>query len=163
LNTKGFTLIEMVIVVVLFGVISSLAIPKLRMSPQAKLRGEARVLVRSLEAARSLAMSRKKEVRVTFGSDGRVSTFLSDSLVSVMSLGNGAEFASDGVSPLPGYPAGGPVTFEGSEVKFDARGLPVPRGTRGVVYLGNGGANSAVTVAGSGSFKAWTFTGEGWR
>lgn len=157
-NRQGFSLVEIVIVMVLFGAMTAIAAPKLRPSHQTRTRFEARLVSRDLEMVRAMAMARKEEVRVEFGTSD-YSIFVSDSLVRREKLTDGIQF-STGSSALSGFPTGSL-----SELQFDALGIPLPRGTRGVVYLNHedGDGHAAVSVAGSGSFRVWSLIGGVWQ
>lgn len=158
-NRKGFSLVEVVIVMVLFGAMTAIAVPKMRPSNQTRTRFEARLVSRDLEMVRAMAMARKEEVRVAFETDA-YSIFVSDSLVRREALADGIQFSSDGASEVSGFPVGSL-----DELQFDALGIPLPRGTRGVLYLSHedGDGHAAVSVAGSGSFKVWSFIGGVWQ
>ncbi|MEW6380862.1 MAG: GspH/FimT family pseudopilin [bacterium] len=67
---KGFTLIELVIVIVIMGAAMALAAPKIGKSlEKMQLRSAARRLSAVLRYARQMAISRKKEYTVTFPDD----------------------------------------------------------------------------------------------
>jgi hypothetical protein len=72
-----------------------------------------------------------------------------------------------GAAPdLPGYPGGGSVTLPNSRVDFDARGLTMPLGTSGVVYLQSATDPSvitAVSISGAAGIRTWVYRGGVWQ
>ena len=72
-----------------------------------------------------------------------------------------------GTAPdLPGYPGAGSVTLPNSRVDFDARGLTMPLGTSGVVYLQSAAdptVITAVSISGAGGIRTWVYRGGVWQ
>jgi len=180
---RGFTLIEMVIVIVVMGLAMMFAVPRFRVSSQTKARQTATMLTADLELARSKAMAHRATVRVVFDAatssytgyldfnrDGvfAQSTAERDSLhaFGTRVLPNGASFGRAGRPDIPSFAGTGAITFPTPQVDFDARGLSTPFGTRGVVYVqlaDDTAAVAAVTVSGAGGVRLWTSEGGYWR
>ncbi|NIR45509.1 MAG: prepilin-type N-terminal cleavage/methylation domain-containing protein [Gemmatimonadetes bacterium] len=164
MSRRGFSLIEMVVVLVLLGVVAGFAIPRaLKKSPRSQVDTAARALARDLELVRMRAIAAKRIVRMTFvqaengytafldvsedrsgvitGSREEVtaSRLLSRGKVNGVpgvELPNGVVFGAGAATSGPeGLPADGAVTLEGDRVEFDAGGMVRPAGTGGAIYL----------------------------
>lgn len=179
----GFTLIEMMIVVVVMGLAMMIAIPRFRASDKTKARQAATQLTADLELARAKAMARRATVRVVFNTatnsytgyldfdrDGVIneSTAERDSLhaFGTRTLPNSATFGRAGQVDITNFPGAGAITFGTPQINFDGRGLTTPFGTRGVLYVqlaSDTGAVAAVTVSGAGGIRLWTSEGGYWR
>jgi hypothetical protein len=72
-----------------------------------------------------------------------------------------------GAAPdLPGYPGAGSVTLPNSRVEFDARGLTLPLGASGVVYLQSTTDPSvitAVSISAAAAIRSWVYRGGVWQ
>lgn len=182
-SRRGFTLIEMLVVVVLIALSLGIVVPRFRVSEATKARQAADQLVRDLEAVRSRALASRSLARVVFdipaGSytayldsdrDGvlaqsaaetaALGTFRTRDLGADVQIGRGAE------PDVPGYPAAGNVTLQNGRVDFDSRGLTTPLGLSGVVYLRSTkdpSALAAVTVSAAAGIRAWVYRGGAWQ
>ncbi len=78
LSKRGFTVIEMVVVVLLIGVVAAIAIPRaLKSTPLQQVDRAARQLTRDLELVRMRAIAAKRIVRVQFDeADGFYTAFM---------------------------------------------------------------------------------------
>ncbi|HEX5005335.1 MAG TPA: GspH/FimT family pseudopilin [Gemmatimonadales bacterium] len=179
----GFTLIEMMIVVVVMGLAMMIAVPRFRASDKTKARQAATQLTADLELARAKAMARRANVRVVFNTatnsytgyldfdrDGVIgeTTAERDSLhaFGTRVLPNSATFGRAGQADITNFAGAGAITFPTPQVNFDGRGLTTPFGTRGVVYVqraADTAAVAAVTVSGAGGIRLWTSEGGYWR
>ncbi len=179
----GFTLIEMMIVIVVMGLGMMIAIPRFRVSDKTKARQLATQLTGDLEVARSKAMAHRAQVRVVF--DAATSSYTGyldfdrdgvfaesnaerDSLhaFGTRVLPTGASFGRAGQVDITNFAGAGAITFPTPQINFDGRGLTTPFGTRGVVYVqlaADTGAVAAVTVSGAGGVRLWTSEGGYWR
>lgn len=180
----GFSLVELVIAIVMIGIAAAIVVPRFRVSKSQKVYGAARQLAADLEAVRSRAGAKATLARVRFdASSGGYEAFLDTGRDGVfayspaerdsLSIFRGRVLNSQEVAfalgsrpGVPGYPATGAITFTGSLVTFDPRGLLRPIGDRGVIYLSPAderNALAAVTVTGSGNVKVWRWRGSAWQ
>ncbi len=178
----GFTFIEILVVLTMMGVMAALTIPMFRVSPLHKVDSAAIQLVRDLELARTRAMATRRQVRMVFDPVAqRYVGYLDhdrDSVIDQIAVESDA-LQGMGVRDLPGdvlfgVGSGGtvpgelgspPITFINNKLEFGPNGITDPFGTRGTIYLvhrDDPSAVAAVTVTGSGSFKAWQYRG-GWQ
>jgi prepilin-type N-terminal cleavage/methylation domain-containing protein len=182
-NRAGFTLIEMMIVVVVMGLAMMIAVPRFRASSKTKARMAATLLTSDIELARSKAMAHRATVRVVFTAatnsytgyldfdrDGVIGESVAerDSLhaFGTRVLPNGASFGRAGQADITDFAGAGAITFPAPQINFDGRGLSTPFGTRGVVYVqlaDDTAAVAAVTVSGAGGVRLWTSEGGYWR
>lgn len=194
-NRLGFSLVETIVVLLLLAVVASVAVPRaLKPSPSRQVELAARALARDLELLRMRAIAAKRRVRVRFyGSEDFYSAFMdttalrsgaiaeTDAEVQASRLlARGSRFGLSGVE-LPagvrfgtGIATSGPagqaasgalVLANGDYVEFDSRGMVVPPGAGGVIYLTHeeiGSAVSAVTITGASAFRTWVFRGGEW-
>ncbi len=182
-NRAGFTLIEMLIVIVVMGIAMTIAIPRFRVTNKTKARRIATQLAADLEVARSQARAHRATVRVVFdaGTNSYTgyldfdrdnvlaqSTAERDSLraFGTRVLPTGASFGRAAQVDITNFAGAGAITFPTPQINFDGRGLTTPFGTRGVVYVqlaADPGAVAAVTVSGAGGVRLWTSEGGTWR
>jgi len=156
IDRRGFTIIEMVIVILLMGAMAAVSVPRaLRTTPQQDVHKAARQVMRDLESARMRAIAAKRIVRVSFyptkdfyaafqdvtsersgsitetSQEARASRFLvrgSRSGIPGAELIAKVEFGFGEASAGPlGASSGDPVVFEDDYVEFDARGMVRPR------------------------------------
>ncbi|MGH9258793.1 MAG: pilus assembly FimT family protein, partial [Acidimicrobiales bacterium] len=66
MKTRGFTIIELVVVLAVMAIAMAVALPRFRLTPSHKVRSAANQLVRDLELARTRALGTKRKVRVQF-------------------------------------------------------------------------------------------------
>ena len=124
----GFTLIEMMIVVVVMGLAMMIAVPRFRASSKTKARMAATMLTSDLELARTKAMAHRAQVRVVFNTatneytgyldfnrDGVISesTAERDSLhaFGTRQLANSAVFGRNGQADITDFTGAGNITF----------------------------------------------------
>jgi prepilin-type N-terminal cleavage/methylation domain-containing protein len=187
LERRGYTLVEMAIVMVLLAVVVAVAVPRgLKSSPQLKVDLAARGLTRDLEKVRMRAIATKRRVRFSFvegkrfytayldvtpGRTGaiestaeevhesRLVTRGSSDGIPGVELPNGVVFGFGAATAGPlGEPLSDPITLEGDRVEFDSRGMIVPAGTGGVIFLTHEDdptAVAAVSISGAGAFRTW--------
>ncbi len=76
-NEGGFTLIELIMVIVILGIMSAVAIPKLASVSQIDLYNAARQAKSDIRYTQDLAMSKYRQTTITFGSDSDTYTITS--------------------------------------------------------------------------------------
>jgi prepilin-type N-terminal cleavage/methylation domain-containing protein len=194
LRELGFTLIEMVVVIILIAVVTSIAVPRaIKLSPMQQVDRAARSLMRDLEQVRMRAIASKRLVRVRFyeaqdfytafmdvspdrsGSISEVPDEVrqsglirrgSSSGIPGVVLPKGVKFGAGAAASSPlGGPTAEAIDIENAFVEFDARGLVVPEGAGGVVFLmheDDPNAVAAVTISGASAFRTWRFSGDTW-
>lgn len=193
-DRRGITLIEMVVVMLMLAVVVAVAIPRgMRATPQFQVDQAARALARDLEKTRMRAIAAKRRVRFSFResqafytafmdiSPGRTGVIEStvDEVHESRLVTRGSKggvpgvilpsgvvfgFGDAGVGPLGG-PVSDPITLESDWVEFDSRGMVVPAGRGGVIFLTHEDDPSlvaAVTISGAGAFRAWRYRNGGW-
>lgn len=179
----GLTLIELLVVISMIGILSSIMIPRMRPTPERRVRESARQLARDIELARTRALSAKRATRVTFdASAGTWAGYQAETNSNVINetqaerdslrafgarlLEGDVEFGRGTASALPGWPMGDPSSFTGGRINFASNGMSSPFGTQGVIYLQHRDredAVAAVTVSGAGSVRVWINQGGTWQ
>jgi len=180
---RGFTLIELLMVVVVVGVMMSIAVPRLRITPETEVQLAAMQLAQDIDLARTRALSTRSASRVTFSSGAHQYTGYLDNddngsfgetIVerdalrgfATRTLRDGIVFGRGSAGAVPDDASGGAITFAAERVEFDARGLTMPMGTGGVVYVRHGTTPTAVTavaVSPAGSVRLWTWRNGAWE
>jgi prepilin-type N-terminal cleavage/methylation domain-containing protein len=182
-SRRGFTLVEILVVVVLIGLSLGIVVPRFRVSEATKARQAADQLARDLEAVRSRALAARGLARVAFDvAAGSYTAYLDDnrdgtltqSAAETTALGTfrtralavDVQIGRDGEPDVPGYPAQGSVTLQNSRVDFDSRGLTTPLGVSGVVYLRSTkdpSALAAVSISAAAGIRAWVYREGSWQ
>jgi prepilin-type N-terminal cleavage/methylation domain-containing protein len=180
---RGFTLIEILVVVVMIGLMMRIVVPRFRVSNSTKARQAADQLVRDLEIARARALATKSIARIAFNVAGNAYTGYLDanrdgvlgqtaaetaalSVFRTRALTTGVKFGRASTPDLPGYTGAGTTTLPSSRVDFDSRGLTTPLGTKGVIYMVSTADTTAVTavsISGAGGIQAWVYQGGVWQ
>ncbi len=182
-NRRGFTLMEMVVVMSVIGLMAAIIAPRLRVSEKQRVRAAAVQLGQDLDLVRTRALAARRAARVVFDIDNNrydgylaapgVTTF-AESAAEQDSLGSlrgrdlpGNVIFGRGETPdVPGYAGSGSVTLPDEHAEFNSRGLSEPFGTSGVVYvtgLEDRTAVAAVVVTAGGAIRVLTYDGENWR
>lgn len=179
----GFTLAEIVVVIVLVGIAASIVVPRFILSPSQRAYAAARQLAADLETVRGRAAAAASSARVLFDPVGGAYDGYLDANRDGAFTYSGTErdslgvFAGRAMEPpvrfgrggrpaVPGFPEADAVSFGGAAVTFDPRGVLRPIGDRGVIYLrtdDSTNALAAVTVTGAGNVRVWRWQGSGWR
>lgn len=180
-GVRGFTVIELVIVMSMMVILVGIVAPRIRVSPTRRVQGVAHQMVGHLELARSRALGQRQLTRVVFDETDRTYTAyvdhdrddnITEIAVEVEAFSGFGEreldmfvdFGRGNASTIPGDPSLDAVTLTSNTLDFSVRGVPEPWGTAGTVYLvhqDDPDAVYAISIASSGSFKAWRwFQGE---
>jgi prepilin-type N-terminal cleavage/methylation domain-containing protein len=182
-SRRGVTLIELLMVITLIGLMTAIIVPRLRISASTKARQAADQLVRDLEMARTKALSTRSAVRIVFTPASNSYTgyldFNRDSVFALTTaerdslrgfrtrtLAEQVVFGRGATPDLPAIPGGGAITFTGSTLTFDSRGITTPFGTRGVIYVTHptdATALAAVSVSAGGGIRRWVYRGGTWQ
>jgi len=176
-NKKGFTLIEVIVVMVLIGIMAAIAIPSIVSKvPDNKLKGAARDVYSALQRARTLAVKSNGNSAVIFDTannkydlcddwntttsscDGNLQTVSFDNIGAGIGYGHGnaAQDVPGGAFPL------GDVTYAGNDVVFGPRGLG---DASGYVYLDHQKNTTTYAIGSltSGSIRIYKWDGSAWQ
>jgi len=181
---RGFTLVELLVVVTIMGLMMTIIVPRMRTSPGQHVSIAARQVVRDLESTRARALTARRATRVCFapGVAGDYAGFLDhdnngaiaenatevDALESfpARTLGNGVVYGRGTAPGIPGDTLTAAITLSDNDVDFDSRGIPAPFGAGGVVYLTHpdaGNFAAAIQIQAAGSFRLWYWRGGAWQ
>lgn len=182
--SRGFTILELIIVIVVVGLTMGIVAPRFRLSGATAVQLAGTQMAQDIDVTRTRALTTRQKSRVTFrssakayggyldhdddGTIGEIAIEWQDLRgFGERSLPAGVSFGRGGAPTLPDDASGGDITFADSRVEFDSRGLTIPQGNGGVVYLRSdteAGAAVAIQVAPSGNVRFWTWkSGEGWK
>ena len=180
-GVRGFTVIELVMVMSMMVILVGIVAPRIRVSPTRRVQGVAHQMVGHLELARSRALGQRQLTRVVFDETNRTYTAYvdhdrNDNITEIAveveaffefgerELDMFVEFGRGNASTIPGDPSLDAITLTSNTLDLSVRGVPEPWGTTGTVYLvhqDDPDAVFAISIASSGSFKAWRwFQGE---
>lgn len=180
---RGFTLMEMVVVMALVGLMAAMIAPRLRVSSTQRVRAAAFQLQQDLDLVRTRALSTRSAVRVVFdAANGSYDAYLAErgsttfaesaaeqDSMAVMrhrALPDGVTFGRAGAPDIPGFAGAGDITLPDERAEFDGRGMTRPFGTRGVLYLTHADdprAMAAVAVTGGAAIRVYVYDGEAWK
>ncbi len=184
-DARGFTIIELIIVMAVTMILSAIVTPRLKVSPTRRVEGMARQIAAQLEMARSNALGKRLMTQVVFDVTTRTYTAYvdhdrdsnisrtSDEVLAFQGFGERElemfiDFGRGNASTVPGDPSLDAVTLTSTTLDLSVQGVPEPWGTMGTVYLvhqDDANAVAAVSIASSGSFRAWRWwpEEEQWR
>ena len=179
----GFTLLELMVVMIIISVMASVAVPQMRMSESRRAQLAADDVAQKLEMARTKALSTRKRVRLIFDVDGdevvgRIDhdedgkfTGAAEEVREFREFGSGelpgdVVFGRGNAKPLVDDGSTEPVTIPDDHMDFNVRGVPTPFGTQGAIYLvhrSDPDAVAAIWVASSGAFRVWRWKDGRWQ
>jgi prepilin-type N-terminal cleavage/methylation domain-containing protein len=182
---RGFTMIELLLVVAMIGVMVAIVGPKFRINEGMEVQLAGMQLVQDLELARTRALATRSDVRFvieTSGEPGAYAGYLDhnqdgtigetdDERLALRGFGRRElpariEYGRGSADALPTDPDGSAVTFDDNRVWFNSRGITEPLGPAGVVHLTSTTDEakvSAVSVSGSGAMRLWTWRNGAWE
>ena len=177
---RGTSLIELLVVLVLLGVLTSIAAPRLRPSPHGQVEQNTRLLAQDLDLARTQAYAARALVRVVV-SDTLWQTFLDQNRDSVIAetasertafgtvnsriLGAHVVFGRGSVPPIP-TDTSGSLPLGARRIQFGPRGTTEPFGTSTTLYLMYDTDNSAVgavEVNPAANVRVWRWVDGTWQ
>lgn len=148
---RGFTLIEVIIVVAIIGILAGVALPVLLNSlPNMRLRGAARDVYSIMMQAKTEALRRGENVTLLFVSPGNTYTMFLDNGAGVGGVANDevingtetvlviATSLPDRVTYDPAVGGGDGVTFANNALVFSTRGIPLSAANNPPSGLGGG-------------------------
>jgi prepilin-type N-terminal cleavage/methylation domain-containing protein len=177
---RGTSMVELLVVLAILGILSSIAIPRMRPSTRAIVEQNARLLSQDLDLARTRAYSSRARVRVVFTDtiwqmhldqdrDGTIAEVSAErtafgSLYSHIVTKN--VVFGRGVAPkLPSDPLS-TVPTGVRRLNFDARGTTDPFGTTMVFYLTHStdaASVYAVEISPSANIRVWRWLNGVWQ
>lgn len=181
----GFSIVELLIVMVVIGISLAIIAPKFRMSEATEVQIAGMQLMQDLEISRTRALATRSQVRFVFETGatvGAYSGYLDDNRDGVFAESNEervalrgfgrrelparVSYGRGGAQPLPADPNGSAITFADDRLWFNTRGLTEPLGTSGVVYMTSTedpAQATAVAVSGSGAIRLWVWRDGQWQ
>lgn len=180
---RGFTLVEVLVVIVMIGIMMKIVVPRFRVSNASRVRGAARQMAADLEVARTRALSTTSKVRVVFNVASqqysgyldvdRDGVFVQNAAetnalaaFNTRTLTDGVQMARGATPDVPGMAGAGAITLPNSRVQFATMGVTDPFGTSGVVYLRSSldaTAIAAVSITGAAGVRVWVYKGGAWQ
>ena len=180
---QGFTIIELLMVVVVVGILTAIVMPKFKISAETEVQLAAMQLAQDIDLARTRALTTRSQSRVTFSSsareysgyldeddDGTIGQTAAERLAlrgfDTRPLPIRISFGRGTAPSAPDDAGAGAITFANARVDFDARGLTWPMGSGGTVYLEHEVTKSAVAaivVSPSGSVRLWSWRNGAWQ
>lgn len=180
MRRRGTSLIEMLIVLVLLGILTTIAAPRMRPSAKGTVEQNSRLLAQDLDLARTRAYAARTLVRVVV-SDTLWQSYLDQNRDSVISetateqaaygtmssrlLGQHVVFGR-GVAPaIPTDTAVSPPTGP-RRIQFSSRGTTDPFGASAVLYLtydSDNTAVSAVEITPAANVRVWRWVDGTWQ
>lgn len=181
---RGYTMVELVVVVIVIGMSMAIVAPRFRISAFTEVQLAGTQLAQDIDVTRTRALTTRQMSRVAFDQSGRrYGGFLDhndDGIIGQVDVewqdlrGFGLRtlppritYGRGAAPAIPDDAGGGAVTFADSRVQFDSRGLVIPQGASGVIYLRHetdANAVVALAVAPSGNVRLWTWrASEGWK
>lgn len=180
MSRRGTSLVEMLIVLVLLGIMTSIAAPRLRPSPHAQVEQNSRLLAQDIDLARTRAYAARTQVRVVI-SDTLWQSFLDQDRDTVIAetatertafgpmnsriLGEHVQWGRGGAPPIPTDTTGTPPAGV-RRLQFSGRGITEPFGSSMTLYLTSDTDNSAVSaveINPAANVRVWRWVDGTWQ
>lgn len=98
-NSKGFSLVELIVVIAIMGIMSALIIPKMgSSSSEAKVKAAAREVVTNSRYARDQAITHGKDYTITFNKDASSYTIVGTPDTITVDLPEGVKITSNSLA-----------------------------------------------------------------
>lgn len=181
---RGFTLVELLMVVTITSLMVAITASRFRISELTEAQLAGLQLVQDIDYARTRALATRSLARVKFENMSlpSYSGFLDTDADSVIAetveesenmrgfgrreLPTRISYGRGSVPAIPDDASSSAITFAGSRVEFNARGVVQPMGTSGVVYLRHATKPLvvvAVQVSAAGNVRLWTYKEGEWK
>ena len=180
MSRRGTSLIEILTVLVLLGVLTAMAAPRMRASAKGTVEQNSRLLAQDMDHARTRAYATRALVRVVV-TDTLWQSFLDQNRDSVIAesaleqaafgtmnsriIGQHVVFGR-GIAPaIPTDTTGTPPTGP-RRIQFSARGTTDPFGSSAVIYLtydSDSSAVSAVEITPAANVRVWRWVDGTWQ
>jgi prepilin-type N-terminal cleavage/methylation domain-containing protein len=180
MSRRGTSLIEILTVLVVLGVMTSIAAPRLRPSPHGQVEQNTRLLAQDLDLARTRAYASRSLVRVVVSDtlwqsflDQNRDTVIAESTIERNAFGTMNSrflekhivFGRGAVPPLPTDTLAVPPPGD-RRIQFGPRGITEPFGTSTILYLtsdSDSTAVSAVEINPAANVRVWRWVDGAWQ
>ncbi|MCC7053771.1 MAG: prepilin-type N-terminal cleavage/methylation domain-containing protein [Gemmatimonadaceae bacterium] len=180
MTRRGTSMVELLVVLAILAVMTTIAVPKLRISTRATVEQNARVLAQDLDLARTRAYGARARVRTVINDtiwqfyldQNRDSTFAESATEQTAfgthyrrTLEKGVIMSRGLATRLPNDPdATAPTGVR--RLTFTARGITEPMGTAMFIYLTHAqdaGSVYAIEINPAANVRVWRWLNGGWQ